>query len=419
MGSDPDRPPSNGTARLPLTREEKEQELQGLLQFGVVRPHTQLHNLLAYLGKKSLEDPTRPLKEYTIGVEALGKPGDYDPRIDPTVRVEVAKLRIRLKEYYDTAGAARRVRLTIPKGGYMAEFAERIPDAAYGGPGTRAWTRAIWPVLTAILLAAVVLLALRGYRSRPPLPSELEAFWAAHFADSTPTLIVYGTPLFVKVQGSFYRDTHVNRREEIDQSNEIRSIIQALRPREVRPMYNFTGLGEAEAVFLVTRILASQGASLVIKRSSNVSWEDLRDKHVVILGGRKFNPQIPDLPYKPKFEAVNRKVVNLRPQGSEPAEYQTSRKTPHGDITEEFALISVHPGFSPNTRLVTLESSSTEGTLAAAEFLTRPDTIRELLTRNLPLPRSGPIRAFQVVVGARFNNAVVVKLSYITHALLP
>jgi hypothetical protein len=52
----------------------------------------------SWRGKKSLENGD-PLKEYTIGVEALGKPTDYDPRLDPTVRVDISKLRAKLREY--------------------------------------------------------------------------------------------------------------------------------------------------------------------------------------------------------------------------------------------------------------------------------------------------------------------------------
>src|ERR1017187_3966723 len=50
--------------------------------------------LLKYLVEKVLAG--EPVKEYVIGVEALEKDPNYDPRIDPVVRVEMGRVRLRL-----------------------------------------------------------------------------------------------------------------------------------------------------------------------------------------------------------------------------------------------------------------------------------------------------------------------------------
>jgi hypothetical protein len=383
----------------------------------MVREKTQLHSLLVYLGTKALETPAEPLKEYTIGVDALGTPTDYDPRIDPTIRVEVAKLRKKLAEHYQGAGAGHPVRLEIPKGAYLPVFVVAPPaaESLRRRVVPRGWVLALAGVA---LAAAIVTPWLAERWSRPRLAPELETFWAPHF-DGTPTLLVYGAPLFLKMQGTYFRNPDVNRPEDFAENAKTQRILGALEPRESRPTHTFTGVGEAEALFYLTRLLASRGAQLVVERSNTVGWEDLKNKHVVFLGGRKFNPQLPDLPFKPKFQAINRKIVNLEPGAGEPAEYLTASLTSHGEITEEYALISVYPGFTPRTRLVTLECSSTEGTLAAAEFLTRPDMVGQLLARGIPLKaENGVFRPFQVVIGAKLNKGVVVSLFYKTHRAL-
>lgn len=383
----------------------------------MVREKTQLRSLLEYLGTKAIEAPEEALKEHTIGLEALGKPVDYDPRIDPTVRVEVAKLRQKIAEHYRSAGAGHPIRLDIPKGTYLPVFVEAPPES-------RLFQRRAFPsarvfALSGFALVAAVAIALLGESwSRHRLSPELESFWAPHF-DGTPTLLVYGAPLFLKMQGTYFRNPDVNRPEAFAENSKTQRVLGALEPRETRPVHTFTGVGEAEALFHITRLLASRGAQLRVERSDTVGFEDLRNVHVVFLGGRKYNPQLLDLPFKPKFQEINRKIVNLEPRAGEPAEYTTSSNTSHGDITEEHALISVYPGFTPGTRLLTLECSSTEGTLAAAEFLTRPDLVRELLARGIPLKADrGVYRAFQVVIGAKLNHGVVVSLSYKTHRLL-
>ena len=220
------------------------------------------------------------------------------------------------------------------------------------------------------------------------------------------------------MQGNFFRDPHVNNAQEVAESEDVRRVIRALEPREVRPVFNFTGLGEADAVFLLTRALASRKVTLNLKRSNNVTWDDLRNTNVVFLGGPKFNPQMRDLPYSPKYQATSPGIANLHPKETETAVYTTVRRSPHGEILEEFALISAYPGLDEHTRILTMECYSTEGTLAAAEFLTRPETLRDLRDRmGEALTGSKPASAFQVVVKARFNAGVVVKLSYVTHTI--
>jgi hypothetical protein len=44
------------------------------------------------------------LKKYVIGAEVYGKSSSYDPSADSIVRVEVARLRSELLEYYATNG---------------------------------------------------------------------------------------------------------------------------------------------------------------------------------------------------------------------------------------------------------------------------------------------------------------------------
>ena len=61
--------------------------------------------LLSYLVDKTLDGSAGSLKEYTIGVEAFGKPASYNPQEDASVRVQIGRLRQKLEDYYRTEGA--------------------------------------------------------------------------------------------------------------------------------------------------------------------------------------------------------------------------------------------------------------------------------------------------------------------------
>jgi hypothetical protein len=62
------------------------------------------------------------IKEQLVGVEVFDRKPDYDPRVDPIVRVEARRLRVKLKEYYDDAGPSDAVRIEFPVGSYAPLF---------------------------------------------------------------------------------------------------------------------------------------------------------------------------------------------------------------------------------------------------------------------------------------------------------
>ena len=76
---------------------------------------------LRFVVDTALQSPEAAIKEFEIGMAVYDRRSDYDPRTDPIVRVEAARLRARLREYYDTAPPDV-VRIDIPKGQYVPEF---------------------------------------------------------------------------------------------------------------------------------------------------------------------------------------------------------------------------------------------------------------------------------------------------------
>jgi hypothetical protein len=102
-----------------------------------------LQQLLRFLATRALEEHTDEIKEYTIGVEALGRKPDFDPKTDPIVRVQVYRLRQKLKEYYELEGAQESIVVEIPKGHYLPKFegpaARGFEPAPGGGATTKCW----------------------------------------------------------------------------------------------------------------------------------------------------------------------------------------------------------------------------------------------------------------------------------------
>ena len=76
-------------------------ELETVLASGIFSRSPNLAKMLRYIGLKYLEGQQDSIKEYNIGVEALERPADYDPKKDSIVRVEAVRLRQKLKQYYE------------------------------------------------------------------------------------------------------------------------------------------------------------------------------------------------------------------------------------------------------------------------------------------------------------------------------
>ena len=88
-------------------------------------------------------NPDPPIKEFDIGIAVYDRRDDYDPRADPIVRVEAARLRARLREHYELTPPTE-VKIDLPKGGYVPHFTflEISTPAANGTATTPARTAA-------------------------------------------------------------------------------------------------------------------------------------------------------------------------------------------------------------------------------------------------------------------------------------
>ncbi|HEX2447484.1 MAG TPA: hypothetical protein VHK26_04770 [Methyloceanibacter sp.] len=94
------------------------EELGRILQSGPFVQSRRRQRFLEYIVNETLEGRGDRLKGYNIGLEVFDRPEAFDPAIDPIVRIEAARLRDKLREYYDADGQTDPVRIDLPKGSY-------------------------------------------------------------------------------------------------------------------------------------------------------------------------------------------------------------------------------------------------------------------------------------------------------------
>ena len=99
--------------------------VDAVLKSGVLSRAPGLAQMLIYICEQYFRGEINTIKEYTIAVEALGRPADFDQRKDAIVRVEAYRLRKRLAKFYSGQGADCPVQIHIPPGQYVPQFIPR------------------------------------------------------------------------------------------------------------------------------------------------------------------------------------------------------------------------------------------------------------------------------------------------------
>ncbi len=108
-----------------LNRREEKAELEAVLASEAFAKSQNLARLLSYLCGKYFDGRACDLKEYNIGVEALGRPAGFDPTSNSIVRVELHRLREKLKKYYETEGLHDPVVIVLEPGNYAPHLLAR------------------------------------------------------------------------------------------------------------------------------------------------------------------------------------------------------------------------------------------------------------------------------------------------------
>lgn len=100
-------------------------ELSLILEFEEIRNSQVLSKFIEFVVEKKLSGQEDEIKEYTIAVKGLGKPRDYNPQLDASVRIHAGRLRRLLTQYYRENGKNDAVLIDIPKGTYVPVFRSR------------------------------------------------------------------------------------------------------------------------------------------------------------------------------------------------------------------------------------------------------------------------------------------------------
>jgi adenylate cyclase len=101
------------------------EQLEKITESADFRGADRQKGFLSYIVTETLSGRAEQIKGYTIALAVYGRSEDFDPQVDPIVRVAAGRLRRALDHYYLAEGVNDPVLIEIPKGSYHPRFCIR------------------------------------------------------------------------------------------------------------------------------------------------------------------------------------------------------------------------------------------------------------------------------------------------------
>jgi hypothetical protein len=114
-----------------IVDEDARKELANLLSDHRFHATERQKSILAYLVEQHLSsEDDETVKAYSIAVDVLRRPTNFDASIDPIVRIEMSRLRSSLSNYYEAYGDRREIWIDVTRGRYAVTFERKAPRRA-------------------------------------------------------------------------------------------------------------------------------------------------------------------------------------------------------------------------------------------------------------------------------------------------
>lgn len=351
-----------------------------------------LKRVLVYLW----EQRGKNISEYAIATDALGRREDFDPKTDATVRVQVSRLRRKLKEFYEVEGQHCPLKLSIPVGTHMLEVSDAPPAKAPEAPVV---VSPIPPPSLAIrllplslgLCAALAILSawLLWSRFQTPKPRQDHraspiAFWSNFIGGTQKSQIVLPIPVFYRFPGHptiRMRDIDMNDFQEWSSSQVMKEMVQRLGAPAPEQFYTVTS--DTFAAVHLVRYLDSVGlgSNLVFSNSANMEMDDLEHSNEIAFGTHatlnQFQPYLDHMNFSMMENEAG--VQNRNPLNGEPAVFRAaSVGGEHGEHIIRPGIIAVLPGKNANTRLLILQARHTDALVSMLTSTTGTEMLAKM-----------------------------------------
>ncbi len=364
-----------------MSLEDQREEVQRILHSPQFRRAPKLQRFLELVCDYHFQNRSAEINEFTIATQAFGKGQDFEPSADSLVRVQAREIRRRLREYYQGEGKASRLILDIPIGRYAPVFTslDVVPavPAVLAAPVRRVPSlRSAWLILTGTVLACGALLIAADHERRllirtasaagrvNTLSAPIAGLWNRFLDSDVPTLLVVSNPTVGECAEQKQGATGC--------------------PDE------YTGMGEAVAIHLITTLFRSAKQTLIVKPSRIVNADDIQRYNLVLLGGKSVNIWTRRLGNDLSLDDSN-----------PPQQYETIMDAKTGQVTRDRAIVALRKHPVSGRWVLFLWGRHSQGTHAAAEASTD-----ERFLAQLKWPAGAFPDSFHVLVGVNVTDGI-------------
>ncbi len=187
---------------------------------------------------------------------------------------------------------------------------------------------------------------------------------------------------------------------------------------------HYTGVGEVLAVHNLDMVFAALHQSLRVKRGSLFSLDDAKNNDLIFIGSPSENLTLLDIPSTTEFvfkkvesgpQEGNVSIVNLHPAKGEAESYVLSPS--NFSLAEDYAVVAFVKGINPEHSELILAGTTTIGTQAAVEFVTRENYLSQLL-KKMNVTQASELKPFEAVIQVKVARGVPVESSVVALRVL-
>jgi len=409
--------PKSGRAPSESRPPQKHDELlRQVVESDTFRPAPVMRALLLYLW----EHQGQSISEYAIATEALGRAPDFDPKLDSTVRVQVARLRTKLKEFYETAGDAFPLRLTLPLGShelrciYQPPPEKAAPSVFESVPRRHLWIGGAIVVALVILSGALMFQVHRLKASAPAASGPLPRFWQSFLMPGKSTTIVVPSPLyfFWPTQKVYVRDLSISEFVDWQNSPTVKGLSEKWGAPESAQTY--VGAMEMGAGVRLLQYLEQAGQEVRLTESRRFPAESFAAQNTIFLGMPRTAGYLNKMLERTNYYIAQVEPDIVKSRNPRPGEQTEYREVAYStDRRIEPAIIILLPARPEHTRMMLLLGRN------LTSITSMLVTLEGLKLLDEQWAKIGSPEAFEMVIQAEIFRDTILKVTPLASRAIP
>jgi hypothetical protein len=425
------------SVRQDLQTDPRWQLIQRIVESPSFARASRLSDFLLFISEKALQGRGEELNEQEIGIKVFGRSADYPRSDDNIVRANATRVRQKLDEYFANTGQSERMRVSLPKGGYVPQF-ERVgpaPQAAVvsdlpittitesvmeAPPDAPAPRRRMFALTVGILLLFTCVNAWilwKDYQLRPDgersevvhTDPRLDKLWGLLFSGGKNTLIVPG-------DAGLNMYTNLDKRlvdiEEYTSGSYLNTSAAAPPPGFRGGGFaarTYTSLTDLELVSQLVRLPAARGR-VTIRFARYLRFDELKNGNAILMGSPNYNPWVTlfdrNLDFRLGYDGIanSMTIENKAPKSGESSKYLWSQADPN---RIGYALIALTDNLQNSGKVLLLEGTTSDGVSTASDSLFNSGLMAPVI--SAATDQNGKLSNFEVLLKTTFYNGGALK----------